>query len=106
MAVSANHVEISGVLIERKALRYTPAGVPVSEGRLRHESELTEAGKPRLVECEIGVIALGDSAQWLQSAAAGGRMKIIGFLASRSRNSRQPVLHVERIEFLEGNENG
>ena len=103
---AANRVELTGTLIEQKALRYTPAGVPVSEGRLRHESELIEAGHPRKVECEINVIALGSAAKWLQEAGTGKAVRLEGFLALRSRNSRQPMLHVERIEFLEGNENG
>lgn len=106
MAAEANHVELTGVLIERKALRYTPAGVPVTECRIRHESDVMEAGKPRRVECEIGAIALGTPAQWLQDVGPGERVKVTGFLAARSRNSRQPTLHVNTIEFLEGNENG
>jgi len=31
---------------------------------------------------------------------------VSGFLAAKSRNSKTPVLHVQTIEFLEGNENG
>ena len=91
---------------ERKTLRYTPAGIPVAEGRLSHTSELEEAGKMRQVNCEISVIALGPAAQWLQAAPLGADILIKGFLAARSRNSLSPVLHVNSIEFLEGNENG
>lgn len=105
-ALTENRVGITGTLIERKALRYTPAGVPVSEGRLRHESETMEAGLPRKVECEINVVALGPAAKWLQEAGPGRAVRLEGFLALKSKNSRQPTLHVERIEFLEGNENG
>jgi len=93
-------------LVERKALRYTPAGVPVSEGRLQHSSSQTEGGAERLVEVEIAVLALGEAARWLQAAPLGGAVKLTGFLAARSRNSKTPVLHVNSIEFLEGNENG
>ena len=87
-------------------MRYTPAGVPVSEGRLQHSSSQTESGAERLVEVEIAVLALGDTARWLQAAPLGGAVKLTGFLAARSRNSKAPVLHVNSIEFLEGNENG
>jgi len=93
-------------LVERKALRYTPAGVPVSEARLLHQSSLTENGMLRAVELEIAVVALGDTARWLQAVSVGGLVKISGFLAARSRNSRTPVIHANTIEYLEGNENG
>ena len=93
-------------MVERKALRYTPAGVPVSEGRLQHSSTQVESGKQRQVEVEIAVLGLGESARWLQAAPLGGAVKVTGFLAARSLKSRTPVLHVNSIEFLEGNENG
>jgi len=98
-----NRVELVGSLIERLALRYTPAGVPVTECRIRHESEQIEAGSPRRVECEIPAIGLGDPAKWLQAATPGAEIRVAGFLAAKSRNSKQLVLHIERIEFLEGN---
>lgn len=87
-------------------MRYTPAGVPVSEGVLQHSSQQIEADVPRQVECEIAVVALGESARWLEAAPLGGVVKLTGFLAAKSRNSKTPVLHVNSIEFLEGNENG
>jgi len=87
-------------------LRYTPAGVPVSEGWLQHASSQIESGAERLVQVEIAVVALGEAARWLQAAPLGGAVKLTGFLAARSRNSKAPVLHVNTLEYLEGNENG
>ena len=84
-------------------MRYTPAGVPVSEGWLQHASSQIESGTQRLVEVEIAVLALGEPARWLQAAPLGGAVSVTGFLAARSRNSKSPVLHVNSIEFLEGN---
>ncbi|MBI2306156.1 MAG: primosomal replication protein N [Rhodocyclales bacterium] len=98
-----NRIELTGHLIERLALRYTPAGVPVTECRIRHESEQVEAGSPRRVECEVPAIGLGDPAKWLQAATTGSEVRVTGFLAAKSRNSKQLVLHIEHIEFLEGN---
>lgn len=80
-------------------MRYTPAGVPVVEFRVRHESEQMEAGIARRVECEIAVIAVGPTARSLQDALPGVKVRITGFLAAKSRNSRQPTLHVNNIEF-------
>ncbi len=87
-------------------MRYTPAGIPVSEGRLHHSSALTESGIERLVEVEIAVLALGESARWLEAAPLGGAVEVTGFLAARGRNSRTPVLHVNTLEYLEGKQNG
>jgi len=101
-----NCIELSGKLVARKALRHTPTGVPVSEGMLQHASAQIENDTERLVEVEIAVLALGEPARWLQAAPLGGAVSVTGFLAARSRNSKTPVLHVNTIEFLEGNENG
>jgi primosomal replication protein N len=90
-------------LIERKALRFTPAGAPVTECVIGHESEQLEAGCPRRVVCEVQTIAIGDPAKWLQAAAPGVQVRLSGFLAARSQNSKQLRLHVTTIEFAEGN---
>ncbi|TXT27572.1 MAG: primosomal replication protein N [Rhodocyclaceae bacterium] len=58
------------------------------------------------MEVEIAVVALGETARWLEAAPLGGVVKLTGFLAAKSRNSKAPVLHVNTLEFLEGNENG
>lgn len=58
------------------------------------------------MEVEIAIVALGESARWLQAAPLGGAVKLTGFLAAKSRNSKAPVLHVNTLEYLEGNENG
>lgn len=106
VARQANRTELSGQLLERGTLRYTPAGVPVVEFRLGHMSEQMEAGASRRVECEMACVALGTPAQLLMAMQPGGAMRVTGFLAAKSLKSRQPTLHVNEIEFLEGNENG
>ncbi len=58
------------------------------------------------MEVEIAVVALGENARWLQAAPLGALVKLTGFLAAKSRNSKAPVLHVNTLEYLEGNENG
>lgn len=65
-----------------------------------------EAGGKRVIEFEITVKALGETSRWLSGAPLGTNLEITGFLAPRSRNSRQLVLHVDTIEYLEGIENG
>jgi primosomal replication protein N len=101
-----NRVELTGILIERKALRYTPARVPVVECLIGHQSEQIEAGIARRVEYEIQALGLGEIANWLQAATPGLRVHLTGFLAAKSQSSKQLRLHVTTIEFVEGNQNG
>ena len=106
MAAQQNQLAITGNIIELAQLRHTPAGVPVLEFRIAHESEQIEAGLPRKAECEVQAVALGQSALLLKGAKPGDSLSLTGFLAARSAKSKQPVLHVERIEFTEGMNHG
>jgi primosomal replication protein N len=101
-----NQLTITGSIIELAQLRHAPAGVPVLNFRIAHASEQIEAGLPRKVECELQAVALGQTALLLRGAKPGDGVKLSGFLAAKSTQSMQPVLHVERIEFLEGMNHG
>ena len=103
MSDPANRVEISGVLTELRALRHTPAGVPVVEFRLRHASERAEAGARRRVNAEIDAVAFEAQARLLAAVSLGRLLKAEGFLCAKNRRSKKPVLHVTNIEFVEGN---
>jgi primosomal replication protein N len=99
----ANLIRLSGVLLERGAKRYTPAGLPAIEFRLTHQSEQLEAESLRKVECEMPCVALGAMANLMAATKPGDGLVVSGFLAARSLKVRSPVLHVTTIEFLEGN---
>lgn len=101
-----NELQLGGLLIERSALRYTPAGVPAVSFKLRHESEQIEADLPRQVECELQAVALGRPGQLIAAATLGCALKLTGFLAAKGLRSKTAVLHVTTIEFLEGTEHG
>lgn len=88
--------------MELGALRYTPAGLPAVEFRIRHESELTEAGVARKVSAEVGALAFDALARQVAAAALGTTLRAQGFLAAKSRRSTKLVLHVTNIEFMEG----
>ena len=99
---AVNRLEISGVVTELKALRYTPAGIPVVEFRLKHESKRAEAGAQRTVHAEIDAVAFEAQARLLAAGTLGKMLKAEGFLCAKNRRSRKPVLHVTNIEFMEG----
>ena len=96
-----NQVVLTGNLIERKALRHTPAGLPAIDFRIGHASEQVEAGRSRSVTLELEGVALGPMAERLNGAAIGGAYRFEGFLALRHRLSRQPVLHLNGFESSE-----
>ncbi|MGQ0579207.1 MAG: primosomal replication protein N [Betaproteobacteria bacterium] len=97
--MSRNRVVLSGKLIERKELRHTPAGLAALNFRIGHVSEQVEAGRPRSVNLEIEGVALGEVAQKLSKATQEAEYRFEGFLAMRSKLSRQPVLHVNGFEL-------
>jgi len=98
---AANRVELSGRIAELGALRFTPAGLPVAEFRILHESESIEAGVERKVNAEVDAIAFNIQARQIAAAALDSALKVEGFLCARSRRSKKLVLHVSKLEFVE-----
>ena len=104
--IPLNCFELTGILIERQALRFTPAAVPVTECVIGHRSEQVEAGVVRRVGFEAQAIALGETARLLQAVAPGTALRLTGFISAKSQKSRQLRLHITTITFVEGNLNG
>jgi primosomal replication protein N len=88
-----NRLLISAALLERQALRYTPAGLPVLDVLLRHESELFHEAQARKVMVELKARAIGSTVQALAALAIGGKADFAGYLAG-SRNGRGLVFHI------------
>ena len=99
--MNCNQTVICGKIIEIGGLRYTPAGVPVTEFRIIHVSRQIEAGRPRRVECEVAAVALAHMAESIARTAPGTMVKLAGFLAKKGRMSLQLVLHVDKIDLIE-----
>jgi primosomal replication protein N len=88
-------------LLEREALRYTPAGVPMVGLKLSHRSVQREAGADRQVDLEIAAVAADAVALRLSRVPLGANLRIDGFLAPRRRSARSLVLHVTAFELQE-----
>lgn len=101
-----NQFALNGCLTERDALRHTPAGIPIVHFRISHTSEQVEAGVPRQVELDLACVAVQEQAKLVAGAPLGVLMRLSGFLAAKSRSSRQLVLHINTIEFKEGANHG
>lgn len=96
-----NRVRLSGYLVEKDALRRTPAGIPVIKAVFHHHSELVEAGSKRSVELYCPLNAVGEAATWIAAAPLGVVADIEGFLAARRQGSPSMVLHVQTFTIRE-----
>ena len=96
----SNRLELTGQVVEVSPLRFTPAGVPVLEFLLSHESEVTEAGQQRRVALTLEVVTLGDLARMQGSVQLGGSLRIQGFLAPRRKDSPRFRLHAQLIQQI------
>lgn len=93
-------------MLELGALRYTPAGVAAVEFKLAHASEQHEAGGRRTIEAEVSAIAFETQAKLLAGRPLGSPLRVEGFLGAKSKRSKRLVLHVTKIEFIEGESHG
>ena len=85
----------------RDNLRFTPAGIPVLDFALAHESTQIEAGSERRVACELAAVALGPVARALAAVAPGANLRCRGFLARRYRNGISVALHVNEFDLTD-----
>ena len=76
-----NRLVLAAALIERGAVRYTPAGLPALDLLLKHESEVSEDGQPRKVSVEIKAVAIGAITRHAGALALGDAGTFAGFLA-------------------------
>ncbi len=92
--LSQNQFTLTATLIAKSVLRYTPAGIPVCEFELEHESTQLEASKPRQVRCVVQAISLGNAANQVDGLSLGVVMNWLGFMALRSHKSKSLRFHV------------
>jgi primosomal replication protein N len=97
-APALNRLVLTASLLERGAMRYTPAGLPALDLSLKHESEVSENGQPRKVSLEIKALAIGDVTDKLSAAALGSNGQFGGFLAAM-RNGRGIRFHITAVDL-------
>jgi len=93
-----NTLTLTATLQQKDPLRFSPAGIPVLQMRLVHQSEQIEAGKPRWVSCDLPAVAIGDVAARLSQQSIETEWQFTGFLANK-RRYEIAELHV--VEFIE-----
>lgn len=100
-----NHLMLTAVIAELKALRYTPAGLPAQDLVLDHESEIEEAGQNRQVKATLRAVAFGAVAERLRKQAVGSSWRFAGFVTNQ-RAGRGLVLHVQEFQPVSTDSSG
>jgi primosomal replication protein N len=91
-----NRLVLSAQLVERGAVRYTPAGLPAIDCKLQHGSTVTEDGQPRQISLEIKALAIGALSRQLGVLALGSSAQFGGFLGM-TRNGRGLLFHITEL---------
>ena len=94
-----NHLELTAGIAEQKAIRYTPAGLPVIDLVLEHASSIQEAGTLRQVKATVKAVAIGSVAERIQTQPIGSVWKFSGFLAT-PKNGKNVILHIQEFKTL------
>lgn len=97
-----NRIRLHARLVERSALRFTPAGLAVAEARFAHRGDVSEAGGLRQLDFEFAAVAIGSVAQTLANVALGRELALDGFLAPASRRSRRLTIHITDYQEISG----
>ncbi|KAF1012021.1 MAG: primosomal replication protein N [Burkholderia sp.] len=96
-----NRLQLTASVVEREALRYTSAGVPIASCTLQHRTEVVEAGILRQVELTIEAMAVGEASGKLEACEMGVETRFTGFLAKKSRKARTLVFHITALQDIE-----
>jgi primosomal replication protein N len=92
-----NRLVLTGCVVEKSALRYTPAGLPAIDLSLRHESQAMQNGTARQIAVDIKARAVGDITALLNRLELGSTHGFAGFLGSQ-RNGKGIVFHVTELD--------
>ena len=96
---SENSVVISAVLLEKKDLCYTPAGIAVFEARFHYDGQQFEAGAMRKIEFDFTVMSFADTAARLDKVELGKTLDMKGFIAQRSLRSSKLTVHITEFKI-------
>jgi primosomal replication protein N len=91
-----NHLILHGAVIERKPLRYSPAGLPILEFVVEHLGT-PESAPQRQVKLQVHAKAMGTVAEGLNQQALGVHWSLQGFL-SPARQGKGLIFEVTRYQ--------
>lgn len=94
-----NELRLTANVVREDALRYTPAGLPVLQIWLNHQSRQSQEKMARDVSFEIQAVLIGEPAMKYAGRLTGQIVEVSGFIAQRSLRNQRLVLHIESIEW-------
>ncbi len=94
-----NRLVLHATLVQRQAMRYTPAGLPALDLSLEHSSTVSEDGQPRQVSFEMRAVAIGAVTRQLSPLPLGSTGLFGGFLTSQ-RNGRGLLFHITEVDAV------
>ena len=69
-----NRLALTAEIVERGALRFTPAGLPALDLSLKHESEVRQLGSVRKISSRSAAVAIGAVTEVLAAASSASSM--------------------------------
>lgn len=98
MSQGVNQVILTARITERKSLRYTPAGLPVSDMLLEHEGLQGAGSASRLIQVRVQAKAMGTIAEQIQQMELGLICRFEGFL-TQARQGKGLIFEIIRFEL-------
>ena len=92
-----NDFRLTAKLVNKKELRYTPAGQTVIECQLESSGTVVEAGIERKVDLNLLAVAIGKPANALDQMQIGEVGNFQGFMAHQSIRHQALVFHITQI---------
>jgi primosomal replication protein N len=89
-----NQLRLTAAVVQVQSLRYTPAGIPVINIVLEHDSMITELDTPRIVKLQLKAVAFGALAETLSRQGLATQAEFHGFLGN-ARNGKGVVFHIQ-----------
>lgn len=98
----SNRWAVTGKLVDYTDRRKTPAGIDVVSATLQYQGTVIENGTERQLDFEISMMAVGKMADVLiNDCQIGNILDITGFVAPKSKRSRQLILHIQTLDIKE-----
>jgi len=94
-----NRLELTASLMACSALRHSPAGIPILDCQLQHESRVHEAGAERSIKLLLNAKAVGMVAETLVSQPLNKMFRFNGFLAA-GKKSTSVVFHIDTFQMV------
>ncbi len=98
METPINQIQVRATLIDKKDLRYTPAGIAVFEATFHYCGSQYEAGADRKVEFDFLALSFADAAIRLSALQPGKEIEMKGFFATRSLRSSRLTVHITEFK--------